>query len=106
GEQVVTDAHVAVEVRTGVADGPVEQVGFLVVGTGDPGRATAILPRFAGPGVIAGFARAGDGVGLPHRGARVRVDRRDPAAHAILGTGGTEDDLVAQGHRHQREGLG
>ena len=106
GEQVVTKAHVTVEVRTGVADGPVQGVGVLVVGTRDPGRTATVLPAFAGPGVVAWLARAGNRVGLPHRGTGVGIDRRDPAANAVLGAGSTEDDLARQCHRHDGEGFG
>ena len=106
GEQVVADAHVTVEVRTWVAHRPEQPVGVLVVGTGDPGRAAAVLPGLAGPRVVAGLARAGDGVGLPHQLAGVGVDRLDPAAHAVFRTRRAEDDLVLQGHRHDGEGLG
>src|SRR5581483_2202199 len=54
GEQVVTHSHVTVEVRARVADGPEQRVQLLVVGTRDPGRAAAVLPGLAGPGVVAG----------------------------------------------------
>src|SRR6267142_4231830 len=88
GEQVVTEAHVAVEVGTRVANRPVQRVGLLVVSTGNPGGTATIFPGFAGPRIVSRFAGSGDGVGLPDGSASVGVDSRKPAAHAILRTRG------------------
>src|SRR5262249_3381660 len=65
-----------------------------------------VLPGFARPGVVAWLTGTGNGVGLPHLLAGIRVDRLDPAAHAVFGAGRAEDDLAAQRHWHNGEGLG
>ena len=50
GIQIVALALVAVEIRTGIADGPEQRVGFGIVGAGEPGRRAAVLDGAAHPG--------------------------------------------------------
>src|SRR5215813_5724025 len=57
GIQIITGANVAVVIRSGIARAPVDQVQFRIIGTGDPGRGSAVLPRIASPGLRARFAR-------------------------------------------------
>ena len=101
GVQIVAGAHVAGP-RAAVAGAPIGELGGGIEGTGDPHRHAAGLPGIPGPGLAAGFARRGDGVGLPRRFAAGRVERRHEAANAELAAGNPDHDLALG--RQGREG--
>ena len=58
------------------------------------------------PGLVAGFAGAGNGEGAPRLLAGVEVGGVDPAADAELAAGAADDREIANDQRGEREGLG
>src|SRR5262245_2963393 len=52
-KQIVTLADIAVEIRAGIADAPVEGIRFRIVSAGHPGRSTTSTPAVTFPSVIA-----------------------------------------------------
>src|SRR5215510_3255576 len=58
------------------------------------------------PGLVAGLAGAGDGVGAPDLLAGVEIGAVDPAADAELAAGRADDRDVANDQRSERERLG
>src|ERR1039458_4947188 len=50
GVEVVAHAHIAVEVRRGVANSPIESIEFRIVTLREPGVSACVLPGVAGPG--------------------------------------------------------
>ncbi len=101
GVEVVARALVA-EPRRAVAGAPERDVALGVVGPGHPDRGAAALPGLAFPGVVAGLAGAGDGVGLPHRLAALGVERLDEAADAELAARDADHDLAVHDQRRER----
>ena len=99
GEQVVALAYRAVVERTRVADRPIQQIQLRVVRTGQPGRATAELPRIAGPRVVAELAGPGNRRKTPEPRAGRRIVRVDEAADPELAAGDAGDDLVLERQR-------
>src|SRR6185437_15640125 len=90
GIEIVAGAVVAVPAGVGIAGTPEGQVGFGIVGSGDPDGAAAVLPRFAGPGLglrlIGGCGRS---VEAPDFLARLGVECGHPAIGAFFVGGGT-----------------
>ena len=105
GVEVVAAARIGIPVGTGIADAPVDQVGFGIVGAGDPGGAAAGLPGVAGPGFVAGFAGSGNGVEAPRAAAGLRVVGIDEAADAGFAAADTDQDFAANGERRQRHAV-
>src|SRR5215467_5282508 len=91
--------------RCGIADTPIDKIQCGIVIAGHPGRATAILPVVALPGLIAGFARAGDREGAPQLLAVIGVVGDDIAAYAIFAARPADDDLAVDDERHQGQVL-
>src|SRR6202041_8504 len=60
GVKIVALALIAVEVGTGIADAPIEDVGFGIVGAGHPGGRAGMVDGSAEPGFGAGFAGRGN----------------------------------------------
>ena len=54
GVQIVPLTHIAEQIRTGIPGSPVEQVELRIVRSREPGRAAAMLPGIAGPGLTTG----------------------------------------------------
>src|SRR5207248_947348 len=79
-----------------------------IVGRGLPDRAATVLPALLAvlPGLVAGFAGAGDGVGAPHALAGVEVGAVDEAANAEFASGGADDRHIFHDQRRERDGLG
>ena len=67
--KVIALALVAVVVRARIADGPIEQVSFGVVGAGEPRGAAAVFEGPAGPGFGTRLAGGGDGPEAPDAAA-------------------------------------
>ena len=106
GVEVVAGPVLVVPVRAGVADAPDQGVGLRVVAACDPGRAAAVRGRaLVLPGLRAGLAGRGDGVGAPDFLVGVEVGRRDPAADAVLGAGNARDREVLDDERSARDHL-
>ena len=101
GVEVVAGPLIA-EPRRAVAGAPEGDVGLGVVGAGHPDRGAAALPGVALPGVVAGLARTGDGVGLPHLLAAVGIVGGDEAADAELAARDPDHDLAV--HDQRRHG--
>src|SRR6185437_11025927 len=99
--EVVAGAEGVVPIRARIADAPVDRVAAWLVGAGDPGRAAAGDFRVvvALPGLDAGLALAGDGVGAPDLLLGVEVGCRDPAADAVFGAGDAGDRHVLDDQR-------
>ena len=57
GVEVVTGSHVAVVVRTGIADAPVREVGLRIVGSRHPDRPPPRIQESPAPGVATSLAR-------------------------------------------------
>ena len=98
GVEVVAFADVAVEIGGGVAGAPVEEIQLGIVGAGEPGAAAAGFPGVAGPGVVAGFAGAGDGVPAPETFAGVGVIGVEEAVEAMIAGGDAHDDFILDDH--------
>ena len=101
--EVVAGADVAVPVGRRVADGPVEQIEFGIVGAGEPGGPAAGLPAVAAPGLAPGLPGRGDGVGAPRQLAGRGVVGVEVAAHTGLRPGHAHDHLVLDHQRGQGE---
>lgn len=96
GVQVVALAFVAEVIRRGIADAPVQGVGFRVVGAGQPAAAAAGIAGVAGPAVRIVL----DGVELPLRRAGVRIERIDLAAlRGVAGRRCNDEHIARQGRR-------
>src|SRR5262249_22474611 len=91
--------------RRGIAGAPIGDVGVGIVGAGDIERAAAGPPGvvLVLPGLVAGLAGAGDRERLPFDVAGLRIERRDPVAHAAVAAGGADDDLVLERERRRVE---
>ena len=100
GIEIVAGMHLAGP-RRGVTDAPIDRLGVLVVIAGHPGRAATVLPVLALPGVVAGLAFAGNGIGPPQLLAVLGIIGGDIAAHAELAAGAADDDLAVDDQRHQ-----
>src|SRR5262249_41363380 len=85
--EIVTGPDVAVEIRPGIADAPVEKVQLRIVGTGQPGRAAAVLPAvLLLPRLGTGLAWRRHGPAAPQPFAGARIVGIDVAANARLRT--------------------
>ena len=100
GVEVVAGAQIAVPVRRGVAGGPIEHVGFGIVGAAGPSRSAARLPRIASPRLHARFAFHGHGVVAPAQFAGGHVVGVEEAAHAELAAGNADHGHVLDDHGH------
>src|SRR5690349_25030399 len=87
----------------GITDAPIDGLGVLVVGPGHPGRAAALLPIVAAPGVVARLAFARNRESAPQLLAIIGIERDDVAAHAELAAGAADDHLTVDDQRHQRQ---
>ena len=91
--------------RRSITDTPINGLGVLVIVAGHPGRSAAGFPVVASPGVMAGFAGAGDGEGPPQFLAAVGVIRDDIAPDAEFAAGAADNDLSVDDQRHQGQVL-
>ncbi len=103
GVEIVAGTLVA-HPRAAVADAPVRQIGLGIVVPGDPHRAAAGLPLIAlRPGLAAGFAGRGNGVGSPQLLAGVGIEGRDEAANSKLAARRADHHFAAGNQRRQRD---
>ncbi len=95
-----------VPVRAGIADAPIGQVEFGVVGSGDPDGRAAVTPGVAGgPGIVARFAGPGNGVEAPDLLSRLRVVSGHETADPVLAARYAHDHLVLYHERRERHGV-
>ena len=102
GIQVVgRRASVTVPAGVGIAGAPERQVRFRIVAGGVPDGTAAVLPRVAGPRLVASGASAefGCGVESPELLAGLDVVRGHPAIGAHLVGRRSEDDHVSDDER-------
>src|SRR5207245_10798760 len=73
-EQIVKlAAHRAIDLRAGVADGPVHEIQFRIVRTGEPHRAAALLPAVAEPRLVPELAPTRPRIPSPQTASRCRL---------------------------------
>ena len=99
GVEVVALAIVAIEVRTGVASGPVHQVELGIVGASHPSSAGAVVGKFALPGFRARLARVGYGPETPEFLAGSLIVGGDKSANAFVAPGRAGDHHVSYSER-------
>src|SRR5262249_30356617 len=89
-------------------DALIERVGLWVVSGGFPDRGAAMLPALLAvlPGLVAGLARARDGVGAPELLSGVEVGSVDEAADSGFDTGRAAYCDVAHDQRRRGQGFG
>src|SRR5207248_4240417 len=85
----------------GVADTPVYEVQGGINIAGHPGRAAAVLPVVALPGLVARFAGPRDGEGAPQLLAVIGVVGHNVAAHAVFAARTADENLAVHNERHQ-----
>src|ERR1022692_2499302 len=93
GIEIVAQSLLRVEIRTGIAGAPKDQVEIGIVGTRHPRRSAAMFPGIAGPSVMAGFAWAGDRIESPTFLAADGIIRGDESANAVLAAGHADHHL-------------
>ena len=105
GVEIVSRAVVRIEHRHRVSGTPKHLIGIGVIGTRDPHRAAAGLPRvvLVLPGFRAGLAGRRDHVFAPRELAGRGIQRDDEIAHAAVAARGAEDDLVLDRQRRRGE---
>src|SRR4051812_43828845 len=103
GVEIVAGALIA-EPRRGIAGTPEREVGFGIVGAGDPDCAAAALVVIAArrPGLAAGLAGRGNGVGLPQRFTGLGIHSGNEAAHAKFAARCAEDHLTVDDEWRER----
>ena len=101
GVEVVARPVGRVEHRHRVAGAPDRLVGLRIIGPGDPHGAAAGLPGvvLVLPGLAAGLAGRRHRVMAPQHLAGRGVEPGHPVAHAVVATGGADDDLVLDRER-------
>src|SRR6187549_694053 len=80
-----------VDLRAGIADGPVECVQIRVEGAGKPHRAAAELPAVAFPRIVSELTRRGHGIKPPHLLSGCSVVCIEKTAWPKLSTGDADD---------------
>src|SRR5499427_6805137 len=107
GPFVVARAIFGIVIGTGIADALIDGLGLGIIGRSHPHRSAAVFPALLAvfPGLVAGLARARDGVGTPCLLAGVEIGRVDPAADAEFAAGRADDRAVANDERGERHSL-
>ncbi len=103
GEQVVTRPVRRIVARRRIAGAPIGDVGGRIVGAGDVERAAAGLPGvvIVFPGLAAGLARRRHRERLPFLLAGLGIERREPAAHAVVAAGAADDHGILERERRR-----
>src|SRR5262249_32151925 len=83
----------------GIADAPIEQIQFGIVGTGHPGGAAAVFPTVTGPGFMAFFAGTGNGPEAPGAVTGRDVESGQVAAVRGIPAGDADDDFILDEER-------
>ena len=93
-EQIVSRAHRAIEIRSRIGGGEIQETQLRIHGGCLPDCGAAVLPDLIvpGPGVMAVFAGTRDGVEGPDQAAIVRVVGLDLPADTVFRAGETADD--------------
>src|SRR5207237_3056150 len=105
---------IRVPVWSGVADAPIREIELGIVRAGHPDRSAAMLPRFGvavglrlrrtgRPAFEASFTWTRNGVEPPRFLAGSRVVRGDEPANAVLTAADSDDDLVLDDERRERQ---
>src|SRR6516164_6591503 len=92
--KVVAGPWISIPIRAGIACAPVNKVEIGIVACWRPDRTSAVLPRIAAPGRMAGFAWFGDDVEAPFLIAVLCIECGDITADAVLASGRTKNDFV------------
>src|SRR5208337_4553002 len=95
GVEIVAHAFAAIEVGTGISDGPEESVGLGIVGACHPGVAGTVFYIFARPCFRARFARLRDSPESPGFFARGLIVSSEKSARAFVASGGARDHEIA-----------
>src|SRR5690606_33632903 len=105
GEEVVARAELGVEHRHRIGGTPDGHASGRIVRAGLPQRTTAGPPGIVVvlPGLVAGFARARDGVGPPLLFAALGIEGGEPAAGTPVALGLADQNLAFGGERSRRE---
>ena len=91
--------------RRRIAGAPVDQIKVGIIGTGDPGRAAALFPGIAGPGLGAGLALFGNRIGAPERFTGLRIEPFEIAADAVFRARNARNDDAVRHQRRDRHGV-
>src|SRR5262249_11890211 len=98
--EVVARALVAVPIRAGIADAPIQEPEFGIVGTGHPRRAAAVLRAFATPSLVGDFVfGTRNGPETPDLRTGLGVVRIEKPADPRLAAGHAGDDLTVDRQR-------
>ncbi len=103
GVEVAALVAVHGEVRAGVAGRDEQRLRGRVDREPAPHRRAAVLPRVAGPGLVAGLAGTGNRLPVPHLVAVLRAERAHLADVAEVAARGAQDDLAVVDVRRHRE---
>src|SRR5262249_13271557 len=93
---------IAIEIRRGIAGTPVDEIERRVETTGQPGVASAVFPRIAGPAFRAAFAGLGNGVEAPDALTGLGIVGVKETIHAMIAITDSDHDLVPHGKRRNR----
>ncbi len=99
GIQIVAQAAARIEIRLGIADAPIHDVGLGIVGTGHPGAGAADPPRLPRPGIMARLPGRGDRFEPPASFARPGVVGDDESPAVARRGPDTGDDQSVQRQR-------
>jgi hypothetical protein len=92
-------ADLAVPIRPGIADAPIEEVQIGVERTCHPSRRSTTFPRIAGPRFVSLFARLGDCIAAPAALAGLDIVSIQKAPNTVLASRDARDHHV---FHHQR----
>ena len=97
--EIVARTNVAIPVRTGIADAPVHQLQFGIVGARNPSGAAPRFPCVAGPGLVARLVGTGDSPEAPGLRTGFRVVGVDESANAGFAATNADDNFPVDSQR-------
>src|SRR5205814_7674027 len=94
--QIVATAFVAVPVWSWISNTPIGEIQIRIVGTRDPNRGAAMLPRVSvrRPGLVSGFTGPRNGVEAPNFLPGFGIVGGEKAADAVFAAGSSHNDFV------------
>src|SRR6516225_9778346 len=93
GIEIVTEAHIAVCIRPGIARAPVDSIQFGIVRAGIPGGGAAALAGIGRPRVVR-LALLGNGVEAPRELSGGGVVSVEKATHSMFSSRHADDHLI------------